>query len=324
MRSLFRREPYDVIRYRSRDATRFLGTGVLPPADVVHVDTLGLIPLRRVCPPAASVLNHHNIESHMLDRRAASERQPILRALLARQARWTREWERQHAPSFSRNVVVSELDQERLREVAPTARSAIVPNGVDTKYFSSPANGEQGNHRIVIVGTHAWYPNRDAALYFLDEIWPQIVAEEPRASWIVIGKDPDERVVQAAQRDERIRVLGFVDDLRKSVAEAAVFVCPFREGGGTRLKVLDALAMRKALVSTYVGAEGIPLEDGHNYLRADTAELFARQVIRLFRDPDLRVRLGDAGRELVVSRFDWSRVGADLYQAYEAAIEATS
>ena len=153
--------------------------------------------------------------------------------------------------------------------------------------------------------------------YFLDEIWPRILDKEPEARWIVVGDEPDRRVVEAASHDSRIQVLGFVEDLRTVVASGAVFVCPFREGGGSRLKVLDALAMRKAIVSTPIGVEGIPVRDRRHFLLAATPEEFVRRVIELFHDPALRVRLGEEGRALVERKFSWERIGETHWHLYQ-------
>ena len=314
-------EPYDVFRYHSRDMMDFLSSGGVPRPDLIHVDTLGLIPYLRAAPAAPAVLNHHNHESDMLAARARGERHPVRRAVFAWQARRTRRFEREHGASFGSNLVVSEKDRDRLREIVPEARTAVIPNGTDTSFFSAPSNGEPDNCRIVMVGSHSWYPNRDAALFFLDEIWPAIIAREPRATWYVVGRNPNARVMEAASRDHRIKVLGFVDDLREVVAEAAVFACPFRKGGGTRLKVLDALAMRKALVSTSLGAEGVPLEAGRHCLLADAPESFADSVVELFRNPQRRVELGEAGRLLVEEKFGWESIASTLFTEYERVVK---
>lgn len=319
---LFGPEPYDVVRYSSRSCRAFLQSGGVPATDVVHYDTLGLTPYRDLLPSHPSILNHHNIESHMMARRADGEANPVRRALLRWQAKKTRDWERRFTGRFACNTVVSAADAERLDEVRPGVRTAVIANGTDTGYFSAPGNDEPGNFDVVMVGRHSWYPNADAAEFFLDEIWPLIVEREPGAMWTIVGRNPLPRVLEAAEADDRIRVLGFVDDLRRTVRDAAVFVCPYRDGGGTRLKVLDALAMRKAMVSTSIGAEGLPLEPGKHYLLADTAREFADRVIELFRHPERRGELGDAGREFVVTGYDWSSIGARLHEVYERAVAA--
>jgi glycosyltransferase involved in cell wall biosynthesis len=314
--SLFAGVPYDVIRYASHDLRTFLATNPFESLDLVHLDTIGLAPYRDLLPQTPTVLNHHNIESHMLFRRAENTTQPVARLFFNWQASRTRAWERRLAAEVECNLVVSETDTERLREVVPGARVAVIANGVDVGYFDGPPNDDPEAASVVMVGSHGWYPNRDAALWFLDEIWPRIIAVKPNARWIVIGSEPDPRIIEAGQRDARIEVLGFVDDLRPDVDRSAVFVCPYHDGGGSRLKVLDSLAMRKALVSTPVGVEGIPLEDGTEFLLASSAEDFADCVLELFDDPARRVALGEAGRAHVERVFAWERIGETLTSHY--------
>jgi glycosyltransferase involved in cell wall biosynthesis len=320
--SLLAGTPYDVARYSSRALSDHLATLSPRGFDAVHVDTLGLVPYLRYFPGIPCVLNHHNIESHMLDRRAENAAAAFERVLYRWQASRTRAWERRWGPRFTRNLVVSDVDRQRLARIAPEVRLDVISNGVDVEYFDGPSGCGGDEKSVVMVGSQGWYPNRDAALWFLDAIWPRILAGDSRARWIVIGSDPAPRITEAARRDTRIEVLGFVDDLRPIVARAAVFVCPYREGGGSRLKVLDALAMRKALVSTAVGVEGIPLEDGREFLLATSPEAFADRVLELLADPARRVALGCAGRARVERDFAWPRIGEALAQIYREVTDA--
>lgn len=313
--------PYDAARYASAQLHRELARLSSIAPDAVHVDTVGLAG-RRLQMPAPAVLNHHNVESHMLARRAENAARALPRAVYRWQARAMRSFERRSASRFACNLVVSELDRQRLLEIAPTSRVRVIPNGVDVEYFDAPAHADPESRTVVFVGGQSWYPNRDAARYFLECIWPAVTRREPRARWLVVGRDPCSRVLEAARRDRRIQATGFLEDLRPSVASAAVFVCPFREGGGTRLKLLDALAMRKAIVSTSVGVEGVAVRDRKHVLVADAAETFAERIVELFERPKLRVELGEAGRALVEERYGWGRIGAELLRVYREVAAA--
>jgi glycosyltransferase involved in cell wall biosynthesis len=310
---------YDVARFHSKQAYRCLMSGELPAVDVAHFDTVGLIPYARHVSAHAKVLNHHNIESHMMARRASREKNPVRRALFWLQSRQLRALEREAAPRFGCNLVVSSIDGERLASLAGDASIALVPNGVDTDFFDRPTCTDPDAQGIVFVGGHGWYPNRDAVIYFLDEIWPRIVARAPRATFTMIGRAPCQRALDAARDDPRVRVLGFVNDLRDEVARSAVYVMPFRDGGGTRLKLLDGLSLRCAIVSTRLGAEGVPVEDRRHCLCADDPTSFADRVLELLGDPGLRERLGSEGRELVRAGFDWSVVGQRIRSAFREA-----
>ena len=157
-------------------------------------------------------------------------------------------------------VAVSDDDSRQLQALAPGARCVSIPTGVDTSYFQ-PAGRREVSDRLVFTGSMDWYPNEDAILFFIDAILPRIQAEIPGITLSVVGRKPSERLRAAADR-AGVVVTGTVDDVRPYVDEAALYVVPLRAGGGTRLKIFEALAMGKAVVSTTVGAEGLALTAG--------------------------------------------------------------
>jgi glycosyltransferase involved in cell wall biosynthesis len=156
-----------------------------------------------------------------------------------------------------------------------------------------------------------WYPNEDGILFFIDAILPHIRRKVPGVRLIVVGRNPTHRLREIAERS-RIEVTGTVDDVRPYIAEAAVYVVPLRVGGGTRLKIFEALAMGKAVVSTSVGAEGLPLIPGEHYIPADEPTEFAYAILALLKDSTRRKRLGLAGRRLVEERYSWSQVAREF------------
>lgn len=313
--------PWDELRFYSSAAHRWFRAAQAPEVDLVHIDTLGLVPYARYFAGLPVVVNHHNVESQMMGRRAEQSASPVKRAFFRLHARLLRRAEVESAQRFDHHLVVSELDGARLREHAPARHTTVVANGVDTTYFARETCDDPESRRAVFVGAHSWYPNRDAVVYFLRQIWPRVQALEPRAEFTTIGRNTCDEVLDAAASDPRIRPLGFVEDLRSEMARAAVFVMPFMQGGGTRLKLLDALAMGVPVVTTKMGAEGVPVADRQHCLIADEPEAFARAVVELVQDPELRERLARAGRELVEQQFDWSVIGARLNDAYAAALE---
>jgi len=308
--------PYDIARYHSTGCHAHLASLSASDFDALHVDTLGLIPYRRHLAGVPAVLNHHNVESHMLQRRADGEPRPHMRIAMHLLAKRLERWERRFCPTFPRNLVVSVLDGERLGVIAPGTKTTVIPNGVDTEYFDCPINVDPSCKRVLWVGPESQYANRDAVRYLLTEIWPLISAHEPDAELILIGGSVSQETKAAAAADPRIKPLGFVEDIRPESTRAAVAVCPMRQGGGTRLKVLNTLSMRKAMVCTTMGAEGVPVEDGVHYLRADTAAGFAERVVELLREPGRRGALGEAARQLMIDQFDWARIGKALCDVY--------
>ena len=286
--------------------------------DLVHLDIEFLAPYLDTIPGLPVVLNHHNVESHLLWRRAAAQHGRLARAFFAREARKARALERAVVPRVAWNIVVSDLDGERLRELTSCANITTVANGVDVEFFQATHAASGDARSLVFAGGMDWFPNRDAITFFVSDLWPALVRDEPQRKMTVIGRNPPPAVLAAA-RDSRLRALGFVDDVRPHLEAASIYVCPMRVGGGTRLKILDALAMSRAIVSTEIGVEGLGLTDGEHYLRAHTPREFVSQIRRLEAEPALRQRLGESGRALVVRRYSWPRVAESLEQAYAKA-----
>lgn len=287
--------------------------------DLFYLETLFLGRYRRAVPEVPVVLGHHNVESQLLASRAAGERKPWLKLFFEREARKVAARERELAASVAQNVVVSNLDSSRLREITPTNAITVVPNGVDIDYFRArdAVGGEPGT--LIFAGGMDWFPNQDAMQFFVAEIWPALLRDNPHRRMTVVGRAAPAAVVAAA-RDPRLRVLGFVDDIRPHLEAASIYVCPIRLGGGTRLKILDALAMSRPLVSTEFGVEGLGLAKGVHYLTASTPADFVRQIRQLEADPALRRRLGDAGRDFVARHYSWPRVAESLEEAYASAL----
>jgi glycosyltransferase involved in cell wall biosynthesis len=219
-------------------------------------------------------------------------------------------------------LAVSEADRRLLAATAPAARVAAVETGVDIEYFA-PNGWHEKPATIVFTGSLDWYPNEDAVAHFVDEILPRVRAEVGAARFVVVGRNPSAKLREAAEAAGAV-VTGTVDDVRPYLAEATVCVVPLRIGGGTRLKIFEALAMAKPVVSTTIGAEGLPVTPGEHLVLADGPEDFARAVVALLRDPARRRALAAAGRALVEQRFSWGRVALDFETRCRTAVEERS
>ena len=241
------------------------------------------------------------------DLAAAQPSDPQLAAPLV-ELEWRKllRYERQACANADVTVAVSEPDRTLLASIAPRATVRAVPTGVDTTYFARDADRES-HVGVTFVGSMDWYPNEDAAIFLIDEILPRLRERIPRVVVRIVGRDPSARLRAAAAR-EGVTVTGTVADVRPYIADAAVLVVPIRIGGGTRLKIFEALAMGKAVVSTTVGAEGLPLVPGRHFMAADDPVAFADAIILLLRDPSRRRELGAAGRELVDTDHSWAHV----------------
>ena len=319
---LLSRQPFSVIAHRSipfgRSARHALATGTF---DIVHADTIALTPFVDLLwsRPAPTVLTHHNIESQLMQRRAEVEGRAAARWFLSREASKLRDFEAAVSPRYDVNVFMSEPDRNLLMARVPDLRAAVVPNGVDVDYFA-PDDSGGSEAALIYAGGMNMFANRDAVMYFLAEVWPAVTAAVPHVKFYAVGMDPPRELTALAEQDPRIVVTGYVDDIRPFVRKAAVYVVPLRVGGGTRLKVLDAMASGKAIVSTAVGCEGIDVVPDQHLLVAENPGAFARATVGLLGDLPQRLRLGAAARARVHERYAWSVVGEHLMDAYRQAI----
>lgn len=315
--SLVRTDPYTINWLKSRTARHSLAAWLSDTSyDLVHFDTISLAPYFSSLIRCPTALDHHNIESHMMLRRASLEKSRLKRIYFQQEGIRLLRYERRHLKRFSGHIVCSEDDRLRLLEVDPNIDVKVVPNGVVMPSDPPQRRPAMQPPRLLFIGGLDWYPNADAVHFLLDSIWPLIKARIPDVQIDIIGKNPSARMREHASLDPSVRVHGFVDDISKYYAEATVYVCPIRDGGGTKLKVIDALAHRVPLVAWPAACEGLSLRDDADALIADTAEAFAQSTVRIVQSPQLGERLGNAGYESVRNRFDFSRIGQTLAHYY--------
>ena len=289
------------------------------PYDMVFFDTISLAPYRGLVNGARTGLNHHNIESHLLERRVDYESNALRRFYLGLEGRKLRDYEAAVAGTFDINLVVSRLDGERLRAICPSATTAVLANGVDVDYFrrQSPLSAVERGHLIMVSGMN-WFPNRDAVLYMAESVWPELSARLPDARLTIVGASPPQTILDLAARDRRVTTTGFVDDVRPYMERAQVYLCPMRDGGGTRLKILDALAMGVPIVATQMALEGIDVEPGKDVLVANEPAAFVRQIERAVTDRALWTQLSDNGRAFVERHFAWPVIRREMEAAFRA------
>jgi len=230
-------------------------------------------------------------------------------------------YEKKHSPEFDYNLVVSELDGKRLSESIRGLKISVISNGVDVDYFKIIQKVKK--RTLIFAGGMSWYPNRNAMLFFFKEVWPILKSEIDDIMFFLIGQNPPQYIIDLAARDRGIKVLGWVDDVRPYFEQAEVVVCPIRDGGGTRLKILDSLAMEKAVVSTSLAAEGIDVTPEKNILIGDTPRAFANQIKRIIGDDSLREKLGREGRCLVDNLYSWKKIGERLNSVYRDILSST-
>ena len=252
------------------------------------------------------VLFQHNVEAQIFDRHARHDNSFLRRHFMALQFKKMRRFEGAAGRKFDAVVAVSEIDEKRFREDYGWQHVRTIDTAVDTDYFA-PTSAKELPGRVVFIGSMDWLPNQDGVKDFVENSWPRIRAAMPEAEFRIVGRDPTGEV-RRLEREPGVIVEGTVPDIRPHLTEAQVCVVPLRIGGGTRLKIYEAMAMGKAVVSTSVGAEGLPLQSGEHLVIADGAEQLAAAVIQLLKSKDERCRLGANARILVEERYSAAKV----------------
>jgi sugar transferase (PEP-CTERM/EpsH1 system associated) len=266
------------------------------------------VPARLALP---TVLFQHNVEAMIWRRHYEVQANPLKKAYLYGQWRKSFAYERAACRRFDQVVAVSQEDAATMRRDYGLADSvAAVPTGVDTEFFRPAGGGARKRHNLVFTGSMDWLPNEDAIRYFTREIMPRIKSVLPDVTLTVVGRNPFRSLVELSARDPSVIVTGRVEDVRPFMEEASAYVVPLRIGGGTRLKIYEAMAMEKPIVSTTVGAEGLPVRDGEELLLADGAEAFAGRVLEVLQNEPLAQALGQRAAALVRREFGWGRVAA--------------
>lgn len=261
---------------------------------------------------AVRILDAHNVEYDNFRRMRAVKGAPLHKWFYNREYKKCYSEEVQAFKRHDALFVTSRRDGELIKEDAPAPRQYVIPNGVQMDYFY-PSKTEQEPFSIVFTGAMEYLPNNDGMIYFLEAIFPIIQKRVPQAKVYVVGKNPPPALRK--YQSDSVTITGFVEDVRPYVDQAKVFVVPLNMGSGTRLKVVEALAMKKPVVSTSIGCEGIDVENEKHLLIRDDPAAFAEAVISLFEDRDLRERLITNGYELVKQHYDWSVIGQSIDQA---------
>jgi glycosyltransferase involved in cell wall biosynthesis len=266
---------------------------------------------------AAIVLDEHNIEHEIRERTLAVVPPGPRKAYdylnhLKLRAEEERSWREVDACALT-----SPIDEATLRMAFPEVRTAVVPNAVDTCFFS-PGESARDPQTMLFYGTLSYFPNLDGLLFFLREVMPILRRKNPELRLRIVGASPPEALRRYESPD--VTFTGFVPDLRVELERAGVVVAPLRIGGGTRLKVLEAMAMAAPLVSTTLGAEGLSVTHGRELLLADTAESFASEIVRVLSDKELATELGRGGRRLVEQSYDWRASARALDALYRETL----
>lgn len=283
--------------------------------DFVHLDTVSLIIFRDLFKSKKITMNHHNVESLMMERRASEQKNWIIKIVCKIDAMKIRRLEKISAEVACMHFVCSDLDGDRLRSMFSEVAVVTIPNGIDCK--SVVTNRSVFSRSLLFIGGLDWYPNADAVKFLLDEIFPLVLAKLPDLSLDIVGKNPPIEIVNMAKKFSGVRLHGFVSDIVPFYQSAWLYICPIRDGGGTKLKVLDAMANGVPLLVHPVAIEGIDAVSGEHYFSASTPQEFTDLIVRLSKMPSSEIeRVGEKARELIFSKYDYDQIGRMLSSIY--------
>ncbi len=321
LRGLLGKTPLPVLNYTTSPMKRALENFLSQEDfDIIQVESIHLMSylpiVRKARKRPVVVCDWHNVESELMQRYSQREPGRLRRAYASRTARLMKEFEKRALRDFDAHITVSQRDAERLRTINPDARIFVIENGVDIDFYSDLGANDESRRRLVFVGSMDYHANIDAAVNFAREVWPQVRERQPKLIFTIVGKDPAPEVRGLAQI-HGIEVTGTVDDVRPFYRDASVAVVPLKVGGGSRLKILEAMAAGVPVVSTTLGAEGLEVHHDENILIADTNEQLVAAITSVIENKTRRDHLSAAGRALVSSRYDWSSLGTALHNVYE-------
>ena len=305
---LFSSQPYLITKYcRSKVNDELRALLQHETYDVIVCDFLspaGIIPWESRTP---KVVFTHNVEAVIWRRHYEVATNPLWKAISWWEWRKTAAAEKRYLRLADRVLTVSDTDRDSFATFLDTRKITVIPTGVDVDYFQ-PLPGAEIPDSLVFTGSMDWLPNEDAIFYFVEAILPLIKQQHPSVSLEVVGRNPSRKLEALLEAEKSVRLTGWVEDIRPFLARGSACIVPLRIGGGTRLKIFEAMAMGKAVVSTTVGAEGLPVQNAENILLADTPKDFAASVVSLLRNSDQRRRLGAAARRLVQENYSWPKV----------------
>jgi glycosyltransferase involved in cell wall biosynthesis len=320
-RGLFGEPPGAAAKYYDPEFGRLIQSAVREfRIDLVELQHLNTAAYRRWAGPVPVILREHNVEYKVWERQAQYASGILERTYVSLVAPRVKAYEARVAPQFERCITVSDADTSHLRRVAPTAKIETIASGVDTEYFLPDECLAEDPYSIVLTGAFAWQPKQRNLRVLLAEIFPRIKARLPKATLTVVGQGVPGELRTLAQKIPGVTLTGSVPDVRPYLGRAALAINYLESGGGIALKVLEAMAMGKPVLSNSLGCEGIRVRHGDNVFLADGVEVFAEAAVLLLQNPGIRQKIAAGGYQLIKQEYAWERLAGQFQECYATVL----
>ena len=310
--SILKAQPFVVYKYSTRLFSRKIES-LLDSVDFdcIYLDILPMTVYNKLFIGRKVVLNEHNFESNILKRIIENSDSWVTRLFYTIQYKWLFKYEVSVLRSVSRIIACSDNDKKEISNYVSSDKIDVIPNGVDIDFFKKDKeiNPDSDRSEMLFIGGFDWFPNKDGVLWFCKEILPEIVSQCHDSRLNIIGKGAEDIAKHA---DGKVVCHGFVDDVRSFMEPGAIFVVPLRIGGGTRLKILNAMAMGMCVVTTSIGAEGLDVEDGKNCFVEDDPMQFAQKIVEIIHGNIDIAEVSHNAEQLIADKYAWEVLGKSI------------
>lgn len=317
IKNLFSSMPYNIQKYISQEMLRSIFELLKTQEfDIVHIDGLHMayygVEIKKTF-NIPVVLREHNIESIIMKRVSENSKNILIKSFALLQFKKIYRFERSVTGEFDKCIVITPEDENLLRKMNPKAQLTVIPAGVDLGiYYPLPA--KEVDHSIIFIGNLEWYPNVDGLLWFLRRIYPAIKQKISSIKFYIVGKNPPRALLSFASPD--IIITGYVKDVREYISKSKLVVVPLRIGGGMRIKILEAMAMGKAVISTPIGAEGINAKNDEEIIIRDGENDLANAVVELIFNDEERMKIGESAFKFVSGKYAWNKIAEKFEEEY--------
>lgn len=325
LKNLVQKNPYRVERYYSKQCEDAVKNIVATKKiDLIHFDKTEFCRYLPVVKDIPVCCTNHNVESLLMKRRATFETTVLKKFFANLQYVKTESYEKKMLNKVAAFVTCSEYDRDFFHKelgIKGTS-SAVIDNGVDVSFYSDYQCKQPANDYLLLIGAQNKdsTANYDATMYFIKDIWPMVKSRLPDVKLKIVGRNPDASITRLGETEKNIEVVGWVEDEREYIANAAMLLVPLRIGGGSRLKIVTAMAMGKTIVSTSIGAEGISCTHDKDILLGDNADDFAELVCKVYQSDKIRDSIGSEALLLAKNKYDWNKIGEKQRDFYTTLV----